>query len=118
MIFLTDSVREVIPAYSTITEIRSALRYSILPCPNGCFLSGCLPASFVPMIVIRDEPASDRLFTASSTMAMECVISPTAALNPASAALAPMPIMLVLMICFSLVCERSAGTLSSVPSIF
>ena len=96
-IFLADSVKEVIPAYRTIREITMALRYSIRPYPKGCFLSGCFPASFVPTMVITEEAASEKLFTASSTIAMEWVSSPTTALKAARRTLARIPITLVRM---------------------
>ena len=79
-----------------------ALRYSILPYPKGCFLSASFPASFVPTIVMMELAASDRLFTASITIAMEFDASPTNALNAARKILARMPMMLVLMIVLSL----------------
>ena len=78
-------------------EMMAALRYSVRPWPSGCFLSGALPASFVPMIVMRDDSASLRLLTASITTAMEWDAAPTKALNPARNTLAMMPVMLVLM---------------------
>ena len=77
------------------------LRYSILPYPNGCFLSGDFPASFVPIMVMTELAASEMLFTASITMAMEFVANPTTALNPAKNALAMIPIILVLIITLS-----------------
>ena len=46
-------------------------KYSILPCPNGCSISGLVPASLNPIRVTRDEPASDRLLNASAVIAME-----------------------------------------------
>ena len=60
------------------------------------------------MIVITEDSASERLFTASSVTAMEFEISPTAALNAASSTFAIIPIMLVLTIIFSLSYARAA----------
>ena len=107
IIFFTDSTKEVIPAYRTIIDISIALRYSIRPYPNGCFLSGSLPASFVPIIVIRELPASDMLLTASSIIAIEFVSSPITALNAAKNTFAIIPITLVLTIIFSRVTSFS-----------
>lgn len=60
----------------------------------GCLRSGARPASLVPTIVMTDESASERLFTASSVMAMECERVPTTALKPASRTLATIPVTL------------------------
>ena len=98
MIFLIDSTSEVTPAYSTMIAITVALKYSARPCPRGCLRSGDLCASFVPMMVISEESASLKLFTASSMTDTEEEISPTAALNDARNTLAAMPIRLVLTI--------------------
>ena len=65
-------------------------------------MSGSFPASFVPMIVMIEESASDRLLTASRTTAIELDAMPTAALKAASRTLASMPMMLVLMMTVSL----------------
>ena len=40
-----DSIRDVIPAYKTITEMIIAVKYSIRPYPKGCLQSGFLDAS-------------------------------------------------------------------------
>ena len=45
--------------------------YSILPCPNGCSLSGFMPANLNPIRVISDDPASDKLLNASAIIAIE-----------------------------------------------
>ena len=52
-----DSIRDVIPAYKTITEMIIAVKYSIRPYPKGCLRSGFLDASLVPTIVITLEDA-------------------------------------------------------------
>ena len=64
-----------------ITEITIAVRYSALPCPNGCSLSGSLLANFVPTIVIIEDAASDILLTASKMIAIDPAIAPTVALK-------------------------------------
>ena len=56
-------------------------RYSILPCPSGCFLSGVFPASLVPIMVTIEERASLKLFTASSITEIEFATIPATALN-------------------------------------
>ena len=61
-------------------------------------MSGALPASFVPTIVIIDDNASLKLFTASRTIAIEFEIIPITALKLAKKILASMPIILVLII--------------------
>ena len=86
------------PAYSTRIEITMALIYSIRPYPKGCFRSASFPASFVPTIVMTELAASDRLLTASITMAMEFAVIPTTALNAARRTLARIPMILVRMI--------------------
>ena len=58
------------------------------------------------MMVMSELPASEMLFTASSTMAMECVIRPMTALNPARNTLAMMPMMLVWTMILSRDCSR------------
>ena len=40
-------------------------------------MSGCLFASFVPIIVITDDKASVKLFTESTIIAIELAINPT-----------------------------------------
>lgn len=65
-------------------------------------MSGALFASFVPIIVIIDERASVKLFTASKMMAIELTINPTVALNKTRIIFTTMPNMLVLIILFSL----------------
>ena len=67
----------------------------------GFFLSGALPASFVPTIVIILERASLVLLMASDTMEIEFARSPTVALKPAKIILDTMLIMLVLTTIFS-----------------
>ena len=84
------------------TEMTTAVKYSSLPCPYGCSLSAGLQASFIPMMVTDAENASERLFTASSTMAIEFDKSPAAALNTDSSTLTPTPVQLVRIILFSL----------------
>ena len=74
-----------------------AVRYSVLPCPMGWFLSAGFPASLVPAMVMMEERASERLLTASRVMAMEWVRRPITALKAARAALARIPITEVLM---------------------
>ena len=58
-------------------------------------MSGFLPASLAPMMVMTDDSASDRLFTASSVMAMEPETTPTTALKAAKNTFASMPMTLV-----------------------
>ena len=108
-IFLTDSTRDVIPAYRTSVEMSMEVRYSTRPCPKGCFLSGSFPASLVPTIVIRDEAASERLLTASSVTAMERDRIPITALNVERNRFARIPITLVRTITASLEESRSVN---------
>ena len=56
----------------------------------------------MPMMVIKLDMASDRLFTASRTTAMEPARIPAIALNAARNMFAPMPIRLVRTIMASL----------------
>ena len=51
-IFFTDTINDVMPAYRTITDINTADKFSIRPCPSGCSLSGFLKANLVAIIVI------------------------------------------------------------------
>lgn len=74
-------IRDVIPAYNTITEMIIAVKYFIRPYPKGCLQSGFLDASLVPTIVITLEDASDILFTSSRVIAMDPLIIPITALN-------------------------------------
>ena len=71
--------------------------YSALPCPNGCSRSAGFKASFVPIMVIMEESASVRLFTASRITAMELERIPATALKEARNIFARIPIMPVLM---------------------
>ena len=64
----------VMPAIKTIVATITEATYSILPWPYGCFLSGALLASFVPIIVTIEEITSVKLLTASNTIAIEFYI--------------------------------------------
>ena len=66
----------------------------------GCFLSGALLASFSPIIVTREERASDKLLTVSRVKAMELTKNPSIALKTANKTLVIIPIILVLIIIF------------------
>ena len=86
------------PANNTITEIITAVKYSILPCPYGCSLSGTLLASLVPIIVIIEENESVKLFTASKIIAIEFVKIPTINLKITRNILTIIPNILVFII--------------------
>lgn len=73
-------------------------RYSILPCPYGCSLSGLFPDNFVPIIVITDESTSLKLFNASKIIAIEFVTNPTVALNATSIRFTSIPKILIFII--------------------
>ena len=60
-------------------------------------MSGALPASFVPAIVMMHDNASLVLFIASEIIAIELESKPTKALNPAKTMFAIILIMLVLL---------------------
>ena len=102
-IFGQDSISAVIPAHRTIAAMITDEKYSIRPYPYGWSLSGAFPASFVPIIVIIDDNASVRLFTASSVIAIEFTSIPIVALNATRIRLTTIPIMLVLTIVSCLV---------------
>ena len=55
-------------------------------------MSGAFAASRVPTMVIMEDNASLKLFTASKVMAMEPVTIPTKALKPDKSTLAIIPI--------------------------
>ena len=76
--------------------------YSILPCPNGCSLSGFLAASLVPTIVIIEDSVSLILFTASKIIAIELVIAPIISFRTDKAILTIIPKIPALIIVFSL----------------
>ena len=57
-------------------ETSSPVRYSILPWPKGCSVSGFCPAILNPISVSREEPASERLLKASAVMAMDLLMDP------------------------------------------
>ena len=56
---------------------KSADKYSILPCPNGCSASAGLFDILKPIIVIIDEAASDKLLKASAEIAIDPTSIPT-----------------------------------------
>lgn len=60
-------------------------------------MSGALPASLVPIMVIILERASLKLLTASEMMAMELAIKPTKALKPTKTRLEIILMRLVFM---------------------
>ena len=74
-----------------ITEIKSPQRYSILACPNGCSRSAGFPARTYPTRTKADDPASDRLFTASATTETLPVIRPSASLAAKRTTLTAIP---------------------------
>ena len=80
---------------------------------KGCLLSASLPASFVPTMVMTELPASDKLFTASTSIAMEFDFIPINTLNIARTALPMMPKILVLIILFSRSFSNSSNFLKS-----
>ena len=69
------------PTTRITSLITRPVRYSMRPCPKGCSASGFCPASRKPIIERMELPASERLFTASATMAMEEERRPTASLK-------------------------------------
>jgi hypothetical protein len=85
-----------------ITAIITDEKYSTLQYQNGCSLSGALEASFVHMIVIIEDSASLKLFTASSMIAIEFAINQTAALNQTRIKFVIIQYILTFMICLSL----------------
>jgi hypothetical protein len=102
MIFSMDSSKATIHAIRMITEIITAAKYSILPCQNGCSLSGFLFESLIQIIVTKEEITSLKLFTASKTIAIEFAKSQTIDLKITNATLVSIPYMLTLIICLSL----------------
>lgn len=102
-----DSKIALPPATNTTNPIKVDVKYSNLPYPNGCFLLGLLLEIFVPIIVINDDKASVKLFTASNTIAIEPTIIPIVAFNPTSIIFPTMPNIDVLIIVCSLVIESS-----------
>lgn len=84
------------------SDITIAVKYSTLPCPNGCSLSAGFPATFIPIMVTEAEKASDRLFNASIRIAIELETRPMHALNIESRILVPTPIQLARIMTFSL----------------
>ena len=91
MILPTDCTIENMPAPRMTSEMVIVVRYSYLPKPKGCSLSAGLLARLMPASVSTDDSASDRLFSASSTMAMEFDSTPITAFAPQSATLETMP---------------------------
>ena len=69
------------------------VRYSTRPYPNGWFLSGFRAASFVPMMVMRDEDESVRLLIASLITAREPVMMPMVTFTAANTRLVTIPVI-------------------------
>ena len=76
MILPNDDFKSSKPTSKITIETHIALKYSILPCPNGWSLSAGLPESLKPKWVITDEPASERLLNASAIIPIEDVNIP------------------------------------------
>ena len=76
MIWVTELLASSKPMRIMAIATASPDRYSILPWPNGCSLSGFCPESLKPIRVTIDEPASDRLLKASAVMATDEVRMP------------------------------------------
>lgn len=93
MMRLTDSEREVTPAQSTMAEMMIVVRYSMRPWPKGCARSGSFSDRRVPTMVMIDESASERLFTASRTIAIDPVMVPMAAFMAESSMFPTTPTM-------------------------
>jgi hypothetical protein len=89
-------------AVKMITAIITEAKYSILPCQNGCSLSGFLFESLIQIIVTKEEITSLKLFTASKTIAIEFAKSHTIDLKITKAILVSIPYKLTLIICLSL----------------
>jgi hypothetical protein len=102
MIFSIDSLAAAIHASRMITAITILAKYSILPCPYGCSLSGFLLESLIHKIVTNEEIMSLKLFNASIIIAMEFDKNQTIALKTTNATLVSIPYMLTLIICLSL----------------
>ena len=79
------------PTAMMITAITSPATYSSLPWPKGCSSSAGLAAIRKPIRATTEEPASERLFTASASTAMLPEISPTVIFAANSATLQATP---------------------------
>ena len=66
-------------------------RYSIRPWPKGWWWSGFCSARWNPSRVTTEDPASERLFTASATTAMDPEARPAASLPQNSSRFSPTP---------------------------
>ena len=76
---------------STIKLTTSAVIYSYLAWPNGCFSSALFPDILNPNTVTTLLPASDKLFTASATIEMLPDIMPKTAFSAHSKRFDKMP---------------------------
>jgi len=76
MILVMELFANSMPTIKMINETMSAAIYSKRPWPNGCSSSAGLSANLNPIRLIIDEPASDKLFAASTVMAILFVIVP------------------------------------------
>ena len=95
MIFPIEFRSSSKPISAIITAITSEVRYSILPCPNGCPLSAGFAASLYPNMVIRQLAQSDKLLNASEMIAIECDNVPAIYFNKNKNTLQQMPITLL-----------------------
>ena len=98
----TDDIIISKPVTKTMIPIIILVRYSILPNPNGWFLSGFFWANFVPMIVINEDDESVKLLTASDVIAIEPDVIPIIIFIPAKMRLVIIPKIDIFTICFSL----------------
>ena len=72
-------------------ETTSPEIYSSRPWPKGWSWSGAWAASLKPSRVTTEEPASERLFTASAVTAMERLRIPARSFPPKRRRFRPMP---------------------------
>ena len=89
----TLSRRSSTPSSSTMKATASEAMYSMRAWPKGWSASAGLPASLKPMSVMMEDPASERLLTASAVMATDPETDPARNFPAKSSALSAMPTM-------------------------
>ena len=86
-----EPLRKSSPTAMMNTATTSPATYSSRPCPKGCSSSAGLAASLKPSSATTEEPASERLLTASAMMAILPEINPTVNFAAKSPTLQTMP---------------------------
>jgi hypothetical protein len=100
-IFFAESIIDSAPTNKIKNETIIDAMYSILACPNGCPLSAGFAEILKLIKEMTDDPASERLLSASAVIATEAASKPAKILIIANTKFVAIPTMLdIVPYCF------------------